>query len=78
MARFKGLERLPPRSPARYLKTSTPSNISDAALITIKDIIIFDNRASSINGLDINDKGEGIATGIINGYQHLELGFSLN
>jgi len=44
----------------------------------LKDKIIFDNRFSTIIGLDVNDKGEGIATGVINGYQLLEMGFSLN
>jgi len=42
------------------------------------DKVIFDNRKSNIFGLDVNDKGEGIATGVINGYQLLEMGFSLN
>jgi len=44
----------------------------------LMDKIIFDNRLSSVVGLDINSKGEGIATGVINGYQLLEMGFSLN
>lgn len=44
----------------------------------LKDKIIFDNRLSSILGLDVNSKGEGIATGVINGHQLLEMGFSLN
>lgn len=42
------------------------------------DKIIFDNRKSNIFGLDVNNNGQVIATGVINGTQMLEMGFSLN
>ncbi len=44
----------------------------------VEDKIIKDNSYSSLNSLDIDESGNGVATGLANGEQILELGFSLN
>ena len=44
----------------------------------LEDKIIGDNSNSSLMDLDIDENGNGVATGMSNGEQVLELGFSLN
>jgi CHAT domain-containing protein len=44
----------------------------------VEDKIIKDNSYSSLNSLDIDESGNAVATGLANGEQILELGFSLN